>query len=135
MKLARRRNAHLSIAFIDLNNLKTINDSLGHDAGDLLITGAATTLKTTLRETDYVARVGGDEFLAVFLDSNYDDTLHIVERINNVFGEMGNDLMKLDWSMSIGVATMTGNESPEEFIKRADSEMYKAKQLFKSNGS
>jgi diguanylate cyclase (GGDEF)-like protein len=135
MKLARRRNVPLSIAFIDLNDLKKVNDTIGHEAGDVLIVGLAETLRETLRETDYAARVGGDEFLVVFLDSNFDDTVKIVERIHTIFAQKGEEQMKMVWSMSVGIASIKGNESPEEFIKRADDEMYKNKQAFKKENS
>ena len=135
MKLAKRRGSPLSIAFIDLNNLKKINDSIGHEAGDTLIVGASETLSETLRETDYAARLGGDEFLAVFPDCSHSDADAIVERIKENFKTHGKSLMKIPWSLSVGVSTFKNDERPEDFIIRADSRMYEEKVAFKNSES
>lgn len=127
IRLSRRRNAELALSFIDVNNLKVINDTQGHDAGDILIKGAADALVNIIRETDYAARLGGDEFLVVFPDCNRKGAESIMKRINDEFRLRGLSTMDTPWSLSYGCAELQENDSAEELIRRADLRMYKHK--------
>ena len=68
MERAKRDDAAVAVVFLDLDNFKLVNDSLGHHAGDLLLSELADRLRTCTRETDLVARQGGDEFLVLLAD-------------------------------------------------------------------
>ncbi|MDH4584244.1 EAL domain-containing protein [Pseudomonas sp. BN415] len=130
----RHREAAFAVLFIDLDRFKLVNDSLGHLAGDLLIIQVATRLGGCLRQTDTLARMGGDEF-TILLDciGNPDAPTKVAERILDTLeppflinGE------QLYISASIGIAPSDlGYESAEEILRHADLAMYRAKTLGK----
>jgi diguanylate cyclase (GGDEF)-like protein len=124
-----------AILFLDLDNFKTLNDSLGHDVGDLLLQQVAERLVSCVREGDTVARLGGDEFV-VMLDGLSESVSEAVGQAEIVSGKI---LAKLNQTYrlasylyhstaSIGIAPFAGSqESVEELLKRADLAMYQAK--------
>ncbi len=133
---ARRRNALVAVFFLDLDRFKAINDTLGHDAGDELLRQVARRLRGSVRETDTVARMGGDEFAVVLeeLERSEEATL-LAQRVLNSFatpftlscGEVGT-------STSIGIALFPHNgKGVEELLKCADSAMYRAKSTGRDN--
>ena len=132
-KIVRSRTA-VSVLFLDLDNFKTINDSLGHRVGDLLLVSVAERLRSCLRNSDTPARLGGDEFAVLIEDANHpQEAILISERINDVirapFLIEGKGVLV---AASIGIASATvGNENPEELLRNADVAMYKAKALGK----
>lgn len=109
-----------SIIMIDINNLKTTNDSLGHSAGDILIQNTATTLKNCIRDNDIVARLGGDEFAILSLESN----LKNIEMLSN---RAIDALNKAGISAAIGIAMRNPTHGLLEAIREADEKMYKHK--------
>ena len=128
-----RRERHgelLAVIFLDLDNFKEINDSLGHMAGDELLARVADTLKTVLRASDTPARFGGDEF-AILVEETADreDTIRVVDRVELVFKsrfKVGGREVTI--SASIGVAVTASRDiSAEELVGRADVAMYRAK--------
>ena len=127
----RERNGEsLAVLFLDLDNFKEINDSLGHMAGDELLARVADSLKTVLRASDTPARFGGDEF-AILVEETADreDTLRVVDRVESVFKsrfKVGGREVTI--SASIGVAVTASRDiSAEELVGRADVAMYRAK--------
>ncbi len=127
----RERNGEsLAVLFLDLDNFKEINDSLGHMAGDELLARVADSLKTVLRASDTPARFGGDEF-AILVEETADreDTLRVVDRVELVFKsrfKVGGREVTI--SASIGVAVTASRDiSAEELVGRADVAMYRAK--------
>lgn len=132
IRLAWRRKAPLTVAFIDVNDLKIVNDMKGHDAGDMLIKGAADALSELIRETDYAARIGGDEFLIAFHDCSRDDAERIMERIQYLFNEQGKVAMNTPWTMSWGCASLRVEDSVEDLVVRADARMYDYKIALKT---
>ena len=125
---SRRYNHPLSVAYIDIDNFKLVNDQNGHDAGDDLLCAIAQLLRNNMRAIDIVARLGGDEFIALF--SNVDGELsHVIidklqKKLLEVMSEQG-------WpvTFSIGVVTFTSPpRTVDELITRADAQMYEAKQ-------
>ena len=133
---SRRHSGFLfAVLFLDLDRFKVINDSLGHAAGDRLLTTVASRLTACLRHGDTVARLGGDEF-AVLLDDlgHLDEAVAMAEQIHRELGRPfrieGTEIFP---SASIGIATSkTGYQQPEEVLRDADTAMYRAKSLGKA---
>jgi diguanylate cyclase (GGDEF)-like protein len=127
---AKRDHTHLGLLFIDLDHFKQVNDTLGHEYGDRLLVEAAQRIRSCVRESDVVARFGGDEFVALIINVNSPDILgrvahNIVDMISQPF--QFNDY-SAQVSASIGIANYPDDSHElEELIKFADSAMYAAK--------
>lgn len=120
-----RRYGHpTAVLMIDLNNLKTTNDTLGHSAGDELIQKAASTLKEQMRSNDIVARLGGDEFAVLSIETNLENAEKLVSRIRQAFAEA-------NLSAAIGLALRNPTYGLYAAIMEADEQMYKNKALTK----
>lgn len=127
---ATRCSTSLGLLFIDLDDFKSVNDRLGHAAGDALLRSVAGRLQATLRASDTAARLGGDEF-AVLLEEvgGVPDVLVAAERISSALAEPY-DLagITLEVHASIGIALSQGGRITEEdFVRHADEAMYRAK--------
>jgi diguanylate cyclase (GGDEF)-like protein/PAS domain S-box-containing protein len=128
---AQRQESNLAVLFLDVDNMKGINDTLGHDTGDKLLRMFGERLSSTLRGGDTVARVGGDEFLILLshIHSGHDAeavAAKIRDRVSEVF-LVEEDEMHI--TMSIGVAVFpTDGTTPEELIRNADGAMYRIKE-------
>jgi diguanylate cyclase (GGDEF)-like protein len=126
------RSAHggVSVIFIDINDFKTVNDSLGHAAGDALLIAVAGRLRDCVRPSDTVARLGGDEF-AIMLDrpDSEQEAIEVTERIDRHLAERFSiSGQSISVHASAGIATADdGQVSPEELIRNADLAMYRAK--------
>lgn len=116
---ASRSDRPLSVAAIDIDHLKQVNDTAGHHQGDRLIERCARGWREALRETDFLARLGGDEFLALLPDCPAADAEEVARRVLES-AHPGD-------SFSIGLATWDGREAGFELIHRADHAMYAAK--------
>lgn len=128
---SRRNDSLLAVLYLDLDRFKTINDSLGHAVGDLVLKEAATRLLGCIRDTDFVARLGGDEFLVVAGElSDVNDAAAIARKIIEQLTEPMTVLeQRLQTGCSVGIAIHPGPVSdPDSLIKQADSAMYAAKQ-------
>ncbi|TFW72252.1 GGDEF domain-containing response regulator [Methylotenera oryzisoli] len=128
--LARRHETKLALLLLDLNGFKAINDTLGHYVGDLLLQGVAQRLRECMRETDCVARIGGDEFTMILSDI-YDEedavaaTSKIIESVGHPFLIDGR---ALDVGVSIGIGIYpTDADNLESLVRNADVAMYQAK--------
>lgn len=134
--LARRHSKHIAILFIDLDDFKQINDTLGHAAGDALLQVAARRLESVVRESDAVSRHGGDEFLVLMTEvAQAEDASLIAEKILAAFAapaHVGNHVSSLSASIGIAVYPQDG-EDATTLISRADAAMYRAKKLAGSN--
>ena len=128
---ARRKNERVALLFIDLDNFKTINDTLGHDVGDELLKQAATRLQVLMRDVDTVARLGGDEFTAILSECTA-ETADMVSRriIDELSASFNIQNRQLFVSASIGIAFYPddGMDS-NSLVKAADTAMYRAKEL------
>jgi diguanylate cyclase (GGDEF)-like protein/PAS domain S-box-containing protein len=118
----------VSVALMDLNDFKSVNDTLGHAAGDELLIAAAERLRGSVRAGDTVARLGGDEFAVVLADATDSEVDAVIARIITAFGAPvrvgGSDL---HMAASIGIAVNDGPVSATELQRRADVAMYAAK--------
>ncbi|KAA3654272.1 MAG: bifunctional diguanylate cyclase/phosphodiesterase [Proteobacteria bacterium] len=131
---ALRRGCHGALAFVDLDNFKFVNDSLGHGAGDRLLVEVGRRLKACLRDSDTVARYGGDEFVLILGDSDgLADTLHILHRVQEVVGEaIALEGHQLHVNCSIGVSVFPDDgDDLEVLLRHADAAMHHAKKLGK----
>lgn len=130
MTLSRRDKKPLALLFIDLNNLKTINDNFGHKEGDRAIIDAAMILKETFRESDIVARVGGDEFCVLMTADNVLDIDTPIGRLNtNVELHNAQGVRPYKLTLSVGRANYDPHQpvSIEDLMRQADALMYEAK--------
>ena len=130
MKRADREGQQVAVMMLDLDRFKEVNDTLGHDHGDLLLQEAALRLQSSVRSTDTVARLGGDEFLVILDDI---DNLAVVERVaQEILQQMSEPFLLNDHrsfvSASIGI-TLYPNDAKtlESLLKNADQAMYTAK--------
>ncbi|MFN6479425.1 sensor domain-containing diguanylate cyclase [Nostoc sp. DedQUE07] len=131
LKIAHRMKVFCWVIFIDLDGLKQINDTLGHDMGDALIIDAGRLLKQSFRSSDIVARLGGDEFI-VFISSYFKDADSIQARLQtNIanFNQQQNRSYKLSMSIGIERYSPESNMSLEQLIARSDKLMYAQKRL------
>jgi diguanylate cyclase (GGDEF)-like protein len=133
---ARSGGLPVAVFFIDLDDFKKVNDTLGHDAGDGLLQAVAARLSESVRSSDTVGRLGGDEFVVLSENSFSGGGLGVVaERLLAVLREpfrLGDATRTtLSTSASIGIATGMGS-SPEELLRNADIAMYRAKSMGKN---
>ncbi|MDA3908951.1 MAG: EAL domain-containing protein [Sulfurimonas sp.] len=137
-ELARlsRHNRYGAVLFIDLDNFKTINDSLGHHIGDEVLKMFASRASSIIRKEDTVARLGGDEFV-ILLSELSDNELHATEYSHHVAKKLHNLVKKtieveqhsLHVTLSIGITTVSSQyKNVNDILKHADIAMYKAKQ-------
>lgn len=128
---ADRRRGSLAILFLDLDDFKVVNDSLGHEAGDQLLISVGRRISTCVRAADTVARLAGDEFTVLLEDLNEgEEATRVAGRILKVldapFRLRGREV---NVTASIGIAcTATSEEEPGGLLRRADEAMYRAKQ-------
>jgi diguanylate cyclase (GGDEF)-like protein len=132
---SRRTGAAIAVLFVDVDNFKEINDSLGHSAGDNVLAGLAGRLRGMLRPMDTIARFGGDEFTLLFEGLTSErEVVMIAERVSRAAAlpvPLGDGEMSV--SVSIGVATVVDPVTPPEtVIREADAAMYRAKELGRS---
>ncbi len=133
---ARRNGEKVAIMFLDLDNFKTINDTLGHDMGDLLLKDVSNKLQNTLRQEDTVARMGGDEFIVVAPEiKSTEDAGILAQKILQQFEEaIVIENQELFVGCSIGISTFPEDGSDSKtLLKNADMALYRAKDRGKNN--
>ncbi len=130
--ISERRDEDLTLAVVDVDNLKDVNDQLGHSAGDRALKGLATAARETLRDADVLARWGGDEFVILLPSTGVDGAVEAVEKARGAF---------LDWivesgpgeefelSFSAGVTAVGIDDALEAAVARADRLLYQAKKV------
>ncbi len=127
---AIRQNRHFALVFLDLDNFKRVNDSLGHPAGDALLKEVSARLQACMRPNDTVARYGGDEFVVVGGDlSGIENVLVVVNKLRAAFAtpmRLGNRDIYISFSAGIAIYPSDGSDA-EMLLKNADTAMYRAK--------
>ena len=125
-EFASRKNLPLSVIMADCNYLKRTNDEMGHTWGDTLLQRTAEALRETVRKTDTVMRIGGDEFLIVCPSTTAENAEKLVARMKQVLEEKSDEALTV--SVSFGACTESNDVSSfEELCKRADAAMYEEK--------
>ena len=127
---ARRNERLLALMYLDLDNFKAINDTLGHEMGDRLLKAVAVRLETCLRENDTIARLGGDEFTVILEDIAHIEQIDtVIQKILNAFRQpMELDGQEVFVSTSIGISVFPhAGSDVESLLKCADIAMYRAK--------
>ena len=129
--MSKRRNGKVAICFIDVDRFKEVNDSLGHDAGDIVLKEIATRINNNIREEDSLLRLGGDEFVLIITNitnkSNISPLLNKISKEVNKPIKIGKNAATI--SLSIGVSLYPHDtESTSELISYADKAMYEAKE-------
>ncbi len=128
----RRNEKLLALLFLDLDNFKRINDSLGHDIGDALLQEAAERLKASIRETDSVSRLGGDEFTVILENINHVNNVSAIAQklVHAISRPYVIGVHTLHVTVSIGITLYPLDDSEADLlIKNADMAMYHAKEL------
>ncbi|MBI3941448.1 MAG: PAS domain S-box protein [Chloroflexi bacterium] len=125
-RLQQGRQYPISIIMADVDGLKRVNDTLGHPAGDTLLRRAAQVLKNSFRAEDVVARVGGDEFIALMPNTDNTTAEQIAVRIHKRL-VAHNEASEVPLSMSLGIATIEKGEKLDDGLKQADERMYREK--------
>lgn len=133
-KRADRNPTSISIALLDVDNFKRLNDTLGHQAGDQALIHLASVIKDALRPSDSVGRYGGEEFIIVLPDTALEEGIATISRLQRELTKryfMHNNERQLI-TFSAGIALRGENETAEDTIARADKAMYQAKQTGKN---
>lgn len=133
-KRTERAQTLVSVALLDIDNFKQLNDTLGHQGGDEALIHLTKVIKETLRPSDSVARYGGEEFLIILPDTGMQTAMEILERLQRELTKkffMHNNERKLI-TFSAGVALRAEHEDKEDLIGRADKAMYHAKKTGKN---
>jgi diguanylate cyclase (GGDEF)-like protein len=131
VRRARRYNSSVAALFFDLDDFKHVNDVHGHLVGSHVLMEMATIILSSVRDTDVVARYGGDEFVVILPESNVEQASFVAERMRhrierNAF--TGGRGLKLQLTASFGVATFPAHaQSPQQLVANADAAMYEAK--------
>jgi len=127
---ARRSSSPLTLALVDLDRFKQINDDVGHRGGDQVLKFFSQFLRVNLRQEDIVCRIGGDEFAIILPDTNADNAAAFFDRIRSKLNQVeisidGRSSLRL--SFSCGLAVFRSEYLPEDLIEEADHSLYSAK--------
>ena len=127
LKYCEQKQSSLSVCFIDIDGLKEVNDQYGHAEGDRMIMAMSSTIQASVRNTDHVCRIGGDEFLIIFPDCDLRKADRVMDRmqtsVNNINLE-GKYIFSLSFSYGIVVANPETPIPAAQLVKQADEKMY-----------
>ncbi|GAC20786.1 putative bifunctional diguanylate cyclase/phosphodiesterase [Paraglaciecola arctica] len=130
MAQCQRRNQSLAVAFMDLDGFKKVNDNYGHNVGDELLIALSQRMKEALRESDTLARIGGDEFVAVIVDlETFEDSQPVLERLLKAAADpvtLGGNLIQVSASIGVTLYPQDGSDA-DQLMRHADQAMYVAK--------
>lgn len=127
---AKRYGKGLSVMLVDITGFRRVNDSLGHTGGDVVLKQIAFFIQTTVRNSDYVVRFGGDEFLIVLPDTDACGADLLTKRLKNALGEWSrhSGMSEFGLRLAIGVAQFTPDRTIDEMLKLAEQRMDRDKQ-------
>lgn len=128
----RRYNHPLTIAYMDLDNFKQVNDRFGHSAGDEILRALVKTLKENLRVNDFVARLGGDEFTILFPETDAESAKVMMPRLRQ---QLMDRLRQGGWPVTISIGVLTCYQAPssvDALLRMVDGVMYRAKRAGKN---
>ncbi len=128
--LSERDDSDFVLCFCDLDHFKSINDTFGHYTGDIVLQKFSEILKSSIREIDYVARFGGEEFVCLLVNSDIEKAVSVTERIRKRIADYNfSDIApSLQSTVSIGLANFKEYNTIQETLMSADHRMYRAKQ-------
>lgn len=129
--LSERDSSDFVVCFADLDHFKHVNDSFGHHTGDVVLQKFSEIIRNSIREVDYAARFGGEEFVLLLVNSDIEQSLNVTERIRQALEDYNfSDIAPaLNVTVSIGLANFKKYNSLQETLMSADNRMYKAKEL------
>ena len=129
-QLSRHNKQPLSVLAFDIDHFKNINDTYGHDIGDEILIKVSQAAKESLRSVDILARVGGEEFTVILVDTNTDKALEIAQRLQKMIREAYVLIGQKRLTCTVSIGVVTTDETSQvylDLLKRADSQLYKAK--------
>ena len=130
---ANRYERPLSVAFVDIDHFKNVNDTYGHAAGDVVLRGVAQTIKSNLRASDEVGRYGGEEFMLLLTETNVEEGATLTEKLRSLVARQKFSVspgIELSVTISIGIAGGKGGPlRTDTLVRDADAAMYSAKSL------
>lgn len=129
ISLAKRYGKNLSIVFLDIDHFKTINDTHGHECGDVALASVAKWIKQSLRNSDILFRYGGEEFVILLRETGLEGAQIVAERMRAAIAShtLSYDMTNLNITASLGVSALRSEDTAETMVKRADEAMYRAK--------
>jgi diguanylate cyclase (GGDEF)-like protein len=127
IEISKRNQQGFVVCYIDIDNLKIINDTYGHAEGDVLIKTAVESFKKVVRLSDYLFRIGGDEFLFVLPKAKIENSHKLVKRLRQELNHKKIQGIPIDFSYGFSEYHPNDNLTPEELIKIADFRMYQIK--------
>lgn len=129
-RLSQRQKSHASIAMLDIDRFKTVNDTYGHAAGDKVLSGLGQLLSRSLRNTDYIGRYGGEEFMLVFVGASPEDSIQKLNVIKDAFASIEFEFKgrKFNCTFSVGLADLAANDSLPQAVNQADKALYASKE-------
>jgi diguanylate cyclase (GGDEF)-like protein len=132
MKAADSGAGQLSIVYLDLNDLKKINDKYGHKEGDALIKDTVNVLEKSINKVKHIVRMGGDEFMIILPDVDAAETERVLEGVQKRVDEVNQERDKAyNISFSYGVAQYQKGQNIDHYIEQADEKMYRAKKIYR----
>jgi len=124
-----RYNRKMSLMMFDIDFFKKVNDTYGHQCGDLVLKTLATEISQLARSTDYFVRYGGEEFCCILPETSADEAVHQAERFRSHIATllMTYKEAKVQVTISLGIAELRAGDAPDQVLKRADDALYEAK--------
>ena len=132
IKRAKRFNNNLSVVFFDIDNFKRINDKFGHEAGDNVLIELSQKMFRNLRETDYLGRWGGEEFIIILPETSSNKAFTVATNLKKLVSKI-NFIIEKPVTLSYGITQYTKGDTVQDMIKRSDDAMYFVKKNGKDN--
>jgi diguanylate cyclase (GGDEF)-like protein len=130
LQRAKRKSASIAVIMMDIDTFKTVNDTFGHDAGDIILKRISNLLNDSVRGSDIICRYGGDEFLVILYDTSVEDAFKRIEHLRARIAGLQFEFNNVSYSptASFGIAMFpTDSENGENLIKAADEALYQSK--------